>query len=441
MTSLKPLPAVTFRCPHCDVLMPSDGWAIPGMWTLGTYTCDHCQRRYLATLPSGLGLLLPTLLDAETNEASDQDRLNWYARHLASAYASRSHETTKLNVTVEALRPLRKPVIVNALERIYGYGLLSLLNVQPYLDTGWDVWLIVPRWLRWMVPDGVAEIWTVDLPLSQGSGWYDDLDEQIHRRVDELESCALATVNVYLHERYWDIERFTGVRPFDITNWRTTTDAPVITFIWRGDRPWGHLINDKPRIRPALRQRWLAATRAWQQRREARRINRLAALIKAEYPQADFAVVGLGRHTHFSRDVGDLRTLPAEVNDAVERAWCERYARSHVVIGVEGSNMLLPSACAATVLELLSPERYGHLGIMPPRSRSNREVLCRNRLLPLDSTPETLARFVFVTLNRFPEWVLQFNPPWSDPEYAEANFQALWQRFAEARTGTRFDLR
>ena len=67
----------------------------------------------------------------------------------------------------------------------------------------------------------------------------------------------------------------------------------------------------------------------------------------------DFAVAGLGTPEGLPNKILDLRF--SEVT--VERALCDRYAQSHVVVGVHGSHMLLPSAHAGAVIELMPEER------------------------------------------------------------------------------------
>ena len=57
--------------------------------------------------------------------------------------------------------------------------------------------------------------------------------------------------------------------------------------------------------------------------------------------------------------VDDLRTTT--INKDVELAWCRSYAKSQIVIGVHGSNMLLPTAFAAGCIEVLPHDRYGNI--------------------------------------------------------------------------------
>ena len=44
-----------------------------------------------------------------------------------------------------------------------------------------------------------------------------------------------------------------------------------------------------------------------------------------------------------------------------ELAWCRMYAGSQVVVGVHGSNMILPTAHAAGCVEILPHDRYGNM--------------------------------------------------------------------------------
>ena len=82
-------------------------------------------------------------------------------------------------------------------------------------------------------------------------------------------------------------------------------------------------------------------------------------LIKEKIPDVKFYVVGLGGAEGFNGHAKDQRYR--EVNAAIERSWCKIYSKSHVVIGIHGSNMLLPTALAAGCVEILPEDRYGNM--------------------------------------------------------------------------------
>jgi hypothetical protein len=76
-------------------------------------------------------------------------------------------------------------------------------------------------------------------------------------------------------------------------------------------------------------------------------------------PGVSATVVGLGDARPLPDGVTDLRTRKMSVD--TELAWCAAYANSQFVIGVHGSNMLLPTAFAAGCIEILPHDRYRNL--------------------------------------------------------------------------------
>lgn len=182
MIRLHPAPDAEHNCPYCELQLDVRGWYIPGMRNLAAMVCPKCGRSYYGDLPAGHGLYYPMLLQRDNGRVHDVNGVPWFADWLRLSYASRS--TTPLGFSVEEQRGIRKPILLNCLDTVYGHCLLKLLNAQYYLDQrpDLDIIVLIPRFLRWLVPDGTA-IWTVDLPLSRGTEWSDWLAEQLHKRV------------------------------------------------------------------------------------------------------------------------------------------------------------------------------------------------------------------------------------------------------------------
>jgi hypothetical protein len=441
---LHPIPDVDHICPYCQVRLEVKGWYIPGMRNLADLKCPQCGREFYGDLPAGHGLYYPMLLEQATGIVYDEHGVDWFARWLRDSYANRVN--SPIGFTVEEFRPLKQPILLNCLDTLYGHCLLKLLNAQYYLDhhPDFDLIVIIPRFLRWMVPDGVAAIWTVDLPLRRGAEWNDWLATEIKRRIEPLEKCWLSMAFAHPHPEDYDIERFTRVRPFPVEEWDARLERPTVTYIWREDRVW-HGGNPqrlfqiqarkwKPKLsfaQPLLdkRKQWVVAYRRlrWLVQKlgqrigliqhpldeQKRRVVALAQALRSTFPQIDFAVAGLGRPGGLPNWIADLRTL--EISEHVERAWCERYAQSHVVIGVHGSNMLLPSAHAGAVVELVPIERWGNLIqdiLIAPRDA--REIMYRYRFLPIDTAPEIVAAVTASLLCYLPSALVNFNRPWCD---------------------------
>ena len=154
-----------------------------------------------------------------------------------------------------------------------------------------------------------------------------------------------------------DIARLTGVVPFSLENFGNL--KPIITFILREDRwlfngpldYWFYRICRKLNI-----SSWGNKILTMRQNHLVRKVIKA---IKLELPESSFHLIGLGKTGNFDGLAHDERSVstPAEV----EREWCRIYAMTHVVIGVHGSNMLLPTALAAGCVEILPEDRYGNM--------------------------------------------------------------------------------
>jgi len=326
----------------------------------------------------------------------------WFAGWLRESYEKRIEKV--IPFSVEEFRSLRNVLILNCLDVLYGHCVLKLLNAQYYLDTRPDLDLLVlaPRFLRWMVPDGVAAIWTIDLPLSRGIEWNEWLAAEISAKSKQFGKVWLSIAYSHPHPKDYAIERFTRVQPFAADEWDRRLETPTITFIWRDDRLWGDTLS-KGRLR-----RWINRLRtkvdssglSLRLRKQTRRVVLLAALLRKTFPKLNFAVVGFGMPGKMPDWIQDFRT--AAIDAALEKTWCDRYARSHLVIGIHGSNMLLPSAHAGATIELMPTERWGNMVqdlLMP--DLDCREALFRYRIVPLSLSVQDLAHMVVSLLRGY----------------------------------------
>lgn len=364
---------------------------MPGMRALADLVCPGCSARFYGDLPCGQGLYTPQLLDAATGEVFDRFGVPWFARWLRDSFADR--RTDDLDFTVEEFRPVVRPLLLNCLDKLYGHALLKLFNAQHYLDhhPDHDVVLLLPRYLRWLAPRGVAAVWSVDLPLRRGAEWNDRLADEIARRVAPFASCMLSVALPHPHAEDVDIERFTGVAPCDEERWAQVAHEPTVTFVWRDDRTWGGQGGGLRRLADRLAGgAGRAADRVAAQRE---RVVALAATLRRSAPALRFVVAGPGTPGDLPEHIVDDRT-PA-IDEAVERRWCSLYAASHVVVGIHGSNMLLPSAHAGAVVELVPADRWGNvMQDLMTASHDAREALLAVRLVPDSADPETVALIV-----------------------------------------------
>ena len=371
---------------------------MPGMRHLADLECPQCERKFYGDLPAGHGLYYPMLIEQDTGTVHDKYNGSWFANSLRDSYVNRVE--SQVGFTVEDFRPLKQPVLLNCLDERYGHSLLKLLNAQYYLDhcPDLDLVVVIPRFLRWMIPDGAAAIWTVDLPLKRGREWNDWLAAEIKRRIEPVEWCWLSVAFPHPHPEEYDIERFTGVRPFPVEEWNVRLERQTVTFIWREDYwfedwAWRDLYRNNRwrRLIRSLKFRLGRVERPIDGQKQ--QVITLAQTLRRDFPQLDFAVAGVGNPGGFPKWIDDLRTR--QINEQIEIAWCERYAQSHVVIGVHGSNMLLPSAHAGTVVEFVPVERWGNLiQDMLITAQDVREAMYRYVFLSLDTSAMTASGII-----------------------------------------------
>jgi hypothetical protein len=427
------LETTSFDCPACSTSLEATGFYIPGMRCLATLRCPSCGAEYYGDLPAGHGLYYPMLMNKETGLVTSESRVGWFAQLLESSYRERRREESALSVEVLAAKS--RVVLINCLDRVFGHSLAKLLNAQYYIDNEPDkgVVLLIPRSFGWLVPDGVAEVWTVDQSFRDGARWNDALAEEIQANIERFDECWLCPAFSHPHPSAYSIERFTRVEPFPLAEWDQRLTAPKITFIWRSDR----LLTDKHalatgivsrivrrarRLLPVLRRRVL--------RGEMQVITALATMLKQQVPDLDIAVAGLGEPCGFPEWIEDLRSNTPHAT--IERNWCRRYAESHIVVGICGSNMLLPSAHAGATIDLMPDGKWGNLAQdLLLRVDDQRETLFHYRLIPASTSTRSLARIVAYALFDRTHHLVTMKKEWCDP--ASSRDLADWR--TESRRG------
>lgn len=346
-------------CPRCGTASPKAVRAVfPGVHVLGEYECTACGYAFYHDLPVGFAVDHDVAIGKEDGSMHDDKGAEpWVTGPLMKGYTAKSDEEVRIERRV--LRPCKRVVVLNTLDFLYGHVLLKLWNAQYYLDAHAELGLVViiPRSFEWLIPQGAAEAWIVDQRLGQAHGWYRSIDRQINAFLADYDEAFLSKGYAHPDKSKVDIERFTGIRPFDVETFATA--PPRITYVLREDRLWFRTPLHKLKYRTLMRL-GLKGIARWFFLRDQQRLA-LASLrrIQEAIPGAKATIVGLGDALPVPEGVQDLRTRAMSVE--VERAWCRAYASSQIVIGVHGSNMLLPTALAGGCIEVLPFDRYGNI--------------------------------------------------------------------------------
>ncbi|HEX8250964.1 MAG TPA: hypothetical protein VF599_22510 [Pyrinomonadaceae bacterium] len=431
MIRLKPTAETSHECPRCRLKLAPDGWLITGMRNLADLRCLQCGEEFYGDLPSGQALYTPILLNKSSGAIYDYYSVGWFADWLRDAYARRTNEPLRFEIKKFA-KIEKKVVLLNCLDTLYGHSLLKLLNAQYYINRS-DVSLIVlaPPFLEWLLPDGTAQAWIVDLPLRRGTEWNDWLAHKINEQLEPFQEVFLSLGFSHPHADDFEIERFTGIKPFSLENWSESINKPCVTFIWRDDRLWETTAGGESQNRfGKIKGRF--GKRRERTEDQLQKVIRFAECLRAEIPALDFAVAGIGEASGLPNWISDLRLK--NLDAAAERAWCERYARSHVVVGVHGSNMLLPSAHAGAVIELINEDRWGNfLQDILFRPSDFREMFFRYRFVPHSTAPDELARLAASVL-RYEDFRRLMSP-----EFCRHRENYDFRRFQSARGGGQID--
>lgn len=336
------------QCPHCRAGLSGGSVVWHGMHVLIADRCPSCKTDVMTDLKVGHSLNFDDPLQVDLtrrtvhfDEAPAAKR--WLGEPLLKGLLAPS--TRKIAIDKRRFFETDRVVILNCIDHLYGHVLLKLLNAQRHLENpnGPAVIVIVPKFAAWLAPDGAAEVWTVDIPLSGGQAYYPALDSQIREELTRFREVYVS--KAYSHPRRFDIERFTKTAVHDLTS-----PEYRITFIWREDRLWRRSFTAR-----ALKRFGVDGYGLYQQRQA---IVELFDSLRRTVPAGRFTVAGLGTRMSFPDWIDDRRVV--RFDDDAERSACRVYAESRLVIGIHGSNMLLPSAHAGMTVDLMPPDRWGN---------------------------------------------------------------------------------
>ena len=319
-------------CPHCRRSVGASGFVLAAGRSLGSGTCAQCGRKLLFDLPVGFGILYPACLDQASGEVFGPEVGTWFQDRLRRAWIGRGNES-QVALRIEVRRASKRIVLCNCLDDVYGHVLFKLFGVQPYLasspDTG--VAVLIPSNVRHLVPQGVSEVWEVDLPLPELTRWNERLGARLAEAITAKEKAWLGWCYPCPNPAVNTLEL---ARPSGQS--RLPRGRPLIAFCYREDRTWGRSL-----------------------RVQARNLCKLAALLSKRYPSASLVLTGCGGSEPPIDGFEDYRSPRPDAKG--EQVWIDLWAAADLAIGVHGSNMLLPTGLAQASIDLLPKGRYANI--------------------------------------------------------------------------------
>lgn len=230
-----------YSCPVCDGRVELRRFIINGMRNLVDITCPACERSFYHDMPAGHGLFYPFTIDQKTLELFQP--LNPFGNVLRFSCANKRNDDVELKVTRRFQRD--EIVLLNCLDFAYGHCLLKLLNAQCYVDNHPELGCcaLVPRQLTHLVPEGVAEIWEVDIPWWDYRYWWVSLAEKIAFEISKKRKVYLGMTYPHPHHATFSLSHF--VKTLDSAS--LNLGQPTILFSYRTDRLWGASLRQQRR--------------------------------------------------------------------------------------------------------------------------------------------------------------------------------------------------
>jgi len=381
-------------CPYCGSDLNPKTILWQGIHIVIDSKCGGCGSEIIDELKVGHGVINSLQVDLRKAAVFAENAFakGWLGKALLNSLQNPRSE--KLEIAKEIFKPCNRVIILNCIDHLYGHSLLKLLNAQRHLECNSDYGLvvIVPKFLRWMVPDEVAEIWTVPISLKNGQNYYPSFAEFVEDETKRFDEIYVS--EAHSHPRQFDITRFTRVPKHNFEK-----KEIKITFIWREDRL---LVN-----RSLLRVLRKIDQQARSLPLQNLKIQQLFENIRLQVPEAKFAVAGLGTKTKFPEWIEDYRV--DSFNEKIEKEICHVYSESRLIIGLHGSNMLLPSAHAGMTIDLID-ERWGNFAQDILYQESDpRMATFRYRFLPYQTSNDTLAFIAAVMVLQWSRFKSQMN--------------------------------
>jgi len=397
---IKPIIDNNFVCPKCDTpATPGESLFFPGIHVMARYSCSACGVKYERDLPIGFANDHPLAVDlADKTFYNTTDAPGWLTEPFLRNYHDRIDDEVKVNRTIYT--PCKEVIVLNCLDFLYGHVLLKLYNAQHYLDNHPDKGLIIiaPKMYAWMIPPGIAEYWEVELGLGKLQRWRNQFNTVVQSYLQDFDSVFLG--RGYSHPEFHkvDITRYIDTPSFPIEEF---VARPLhVTFVARQDRLWFkkpiskfvYRVLNKVGLKKSLGSYFIAA--------QDRMIRSVMHKIRRDIPNATYTVVGLGKASFSAKLASDLRTM--NMNADVERSWCKAYGESQVVVGVHGSNMLLPTAFAGGCVEILPHDRNGNIVQDISVRYPDRMQLFMYRFVDEFASPASVARTVTAMYQDYP---------------------------------------
>lgn len=360
LLTLQPLDLPSPRCMDCQgERVNLLNVFFQGVHTLVDCVCASCNSEFYATLPIGASATFTVAFAKDGSRSTYHSRAKlWHAEPLIKSMIEPT-QSEGAKIQVQRFSKRKNIVLLNCLDPCFGHSLYRVFHIlhlkRSYTELG-IVAIITPNF-EWLVRDHVAELWIVDQPANRLNDCVPGLDYFVKSQLPRFEKVSLSRASFSNPHGSINLYDIIPSQPFPL--YRYALLPFRIVFVLREDRFWlrSKILNFiffasvkfkmKKLARPLL---------AWRQNQLYARV---AKRIKKQCPQVELYAVGLGKAGKLNPNMQDHRLQTMTEQD--ELRWLRLYAQSQLVIGVHGSNMILPTSLSAGFIEILPRYKIDHL--------------------------------------------------------------------------------
>ena len=316
-------------CPACGEKLTLKDFKFFGWRFLFDSDCKGCSSKFLIDMPIFSGIPYPAFYDQDVRLVVNQVPKWWSAPLCDIQNRIKSARVVK---NISHTRRRDKAIIFNTLDFVFGHSFMRLEILTGYLDNerydDFDFIVLLPTQLRYLLDryEQVISIIEIDLPFRDYTYFYTDIDVTVKSIFNEYRDVFCEHLR-YPQQEYIDLTRLN----LPISKFVASVNKVVISY--RTDRTIG-------------------ITRRSQFKFYKKLINRL------KKAGVEVSVIGDKDDFLFS-GVKDLRE--SSINKQVDNTWSNECSGA-IVVGVHGSNMLIPSLCSSYCIEIVSSDKLFNFG-------------------------------------------------------------------------------
>lgn len=294
------------------------------------------NEKSIKLFPSDHALYYPMEIDSNKNLL--HGTINFYNEVLLKNYKPDNYlPSDKIRNKNFINKKSNKALVVNLLDNCYGHSLIKLFNLyeaHQQFSSQYDIYAITHDSLVHFIPQDKINIIDLTIGFQEAQLCYDlsaPILDQLRKNYSMIDFLVTDTFKVHAEKK--SLLNFFNFFP----TIKNGSEKMNIVFYYRAD-----------------------FFRMWGGETQATRITKFFNYLRPFFPGVEFLVAGEKDKYVFPMEIIDKRVLT--FNNETDFIYNEIFRNSIIVIGIHGSNMLMPSLLSQMTIHLTPPHKFKNLG-------------------------------------------------------------------------------